>query len=93
MSLCDSVRWFDPLRESLDAFMKEVTKNVTGTVKLKAYTGSLSVASRVSPFSLYRKDILSFEEGSGIYNQADAAGFIRLYGLPTKVCAMQEHGL
>jgi len=86
-------RWFDPLRDALDAFMVSVTQNVTGTVKLKAYKGSLSVASRVSPFSLYREDISSFEEGSGIYNQADAAGFIRLYGLPTRVRAMQEQGL
>lgn len=86
-------RWFDPLREALDAFMVSVTQNVTGTVKLKAFKGSLSVASRASPFSLYREDISSFEEGSGIYNQADAAGFIRLYGLPTRVRAMQEQGL
>eukprot|EP00850_Spirogloea_muscicola_P010669 SM000063S20059 [mRNA] locus=s63:539726:543417:- [translate_table: standard] len=86
-------RWFDPLRESLDAFMVEVSKNVTGSVKLKCYKGALSVASRLSPFSLYRQDISSFEEGSGVYNQADAAGFIRLYGLPTRVRAMQEQGL
>ena len=86
-------RWFDPLRESLDAFMERVSSTTTGSVKLKLFKGSVSVASRKSPYSLYREDISSFEEGSGIYNQADAAGFIRLYGLPMRVRAMQQHGL
>ena len=86
-------RWFDPLRESLDAFMEKVSETTTGSVTLKCYKGSLTVASRTSPFSLYREDISSFEEGSGVYNQADAAGFIKLYGRPTRVRAMQQQGL
>ena len=86
-------RWFDPLRESMDRFMEQITETTTGEVTLKLYKGSVNVASRTSPNSLYRQDISSFEEGSGIYNQADAAGFIRLYGLPTRVRAMQEQGL
>eukprot|EP00897_Mesotaenium_endlicherianum_P004887 jgi/Mesen1/4426/ME000225S03407 len=86
-------RWFDPLRESLDAFMEKVSETSTGSIKLKLFKGSVTVASRTSPFSLYRQDISSFEEGSGIYDQADAAGFIRLYGLPTRVRAMLEQGL
>ncbi|KAG0571101.1 hypothetical protein KC19_6G211500 [Ceratodon purpureus] len=86
-------RWFDPLRESMDAFMEKMTETSTGEVTLKLFKGSVTVASRSSPNSLYRQDISSFEEGSGIYNQADAAGFIRLYGLPTRVRAMHKHGL
>ena len=86
-------RWFDPLRHSMDAFMEKITETTTGSVTLKLYKGSLSVASRRSPYSLYRQDISSFEEGSGIYNQADAAGFIRLYGLPIRVRAMLQNGL
>ncbi|KAH7388010.1 hypothetical protein KP509_16G053400 [Ceratopteris richardii] len=86
-------RWFDPLKESLDAFMEKVTSTTTGSVILKLYKGSVSVTSRKSPFSLYREDISSFEEGSGIYNQGDAAGFIRLYGLPIRVRAMQQQNL
>ncbi|KAK4492648.1 hypothetical protein RD792_003466 [Penstemon davidsonii] len=85
-------RWFDPLRESMDAFMKEITKTTTGSVTLKLYKGSVSVTGRESPNSLYRQDISSFENGD-IYNQADAAGFIRLYGLPMRVRAMLEKGL
>eukprot|EP00249_Psilotum_nudum_P014768 c24991_g1_i1 orf=503-1984(-) len=82
-------RWFDPLRKSLDAFMEKVTETSTGSVRVTLFKGTVNVASRKSPFSLYRQDISSFEEGSGIYNQADAAGFIRLYGLPIRVRAMQ----
>ncbi|XP_058775931.1 argininosuccinate synthase, chloroplastic-like [Vicia villosa] len=82
-------RWFDPLRESMDAFMQKITETTTGSVTLKLYKGSVTVTGRKSPFSLYRKDILSFES-SEIYDQADAAGFIRLYGLPMRVWAMLE---
>ncbi|KAK2978182.1 hypothetical protein RJ640_030355 [Escallonia rubra] len=82
-------RWFDPLRKSMDAFMEEITATTTGSVTLKLYKGSVTVTGRKSPFSLYRQDISSFESGQ-IYDQADAAGFIRLYGLPTRVRAMLE---
>ncbi|XP_073013065.1 argininosuccinate synthase, chloroplastic-like [Typha latifolia] len=85
-------RWFDPLRQSMDAFMEKITQSTTGSVTLKLYKGSVTVASRTSPYSLYREDISSFENGM-IYNQADAEGFIRLYGLPTKVRAMLERGI
>ncbi|KAH0941818.1 hypothetical protein HID58_001455 [Brassica napus] len=68
-------RWFDPLKESMDAFMEKLTEKTTGSVTLKLYKGSVSVTGRKSPNSLYRQDISSFE-GSEIYNQADAAGFI-----------------
>ncbi|KAH7549738.1 hypothetical protein JRO89_XS13G0074600 [Xanthoceras sorbifolium] len=85
-------RWFDPLRESMDAFMEKITETTTGSVTLKLYKGSVSVTGRKSPYSLYREDISSFENGQ-IYNQADAAGFIRLYGLPMRVRAMLEKGI
>ncbi|KAL5564787.1 hypothetical protein UlMin_027951 [Ulmus minor] len=85
-------RWFDPLRESMDSFMENITKTTTGSVTLKLYKGSITVTSRKSPYSLYRQDISSFESGD-IYDQADAAGFIRLYGLPIKVRAMLRKGI
>ncbi|GMP34087.1 hypothetical protein CsSME_00007115 [Camellia sinensis var. sinensis] len=83
-------RWFDPLRESMDAFMEKITATTTGSVTLKLYKGSVTVTGRKSPYSLYRQDISSFESGQ-IYDQADAAGFIRLYGLPMRVRAMLEN--
>ncbi|GMI76707.1 hypothetical protein like AT4G24830 [Hibiscus trionum] len=85
-------RWFDPLRESMDAFMEKITETTTGSVTLKLYKGSVSVTGRTSPYSLYREDISSFESGD-IYDQADAAGFIRLYGLPMRVRAMLKKGI
>ncbi|XP_062168904.1 argininosuccinate synthase, chloroplastic [Alnus glutinosa] len=85
-------RWFDPLRESMDAFMEKITESTTGSVRLKLYKGCVTVAGLRSPYSMYRPDISSFED-SPIYDQADAAGFIRLYGLPTKVRAMLKRGI
>ncbi|KAJ6901378.1 hypothetical protein NC651_019209 [Populus alba x Populus x berolinensis] len=71
---------------------RKITEKTNGSVRLKLYKGSVSVASRTSPNSLYREDISSFESGQ-IYDQADAAGFIRLYGLPMRVRAMLEKGI
>ncbi|KAM7471505.1 hypothetical protein LguiA_009688 [Lonicera macranthoides] len=85
-------RWFDPLREALDAYMESITRTTTGSVTLKLYKGSVSVTGRTSPYSLYRQDISSFESGQ-IYDQADAAGFIKLYGLAMRIRAMLEKGL
>ncbi|EAZ18170.1 hypothetical protein OsJ_33718 [Oryza sativa Japonica Group] len=62
-------RWFDPLQQSMDAFMEKVTETTTGSVTLKLYKGSVNIASRKSPYILYGEDISSFENGK-IYNQA-----------------------
>lgn len=82
-------RWFDPLRESMDAFMEKATETTTGSVTLKLYKGSVAVTRRNSPLSLYRKEISSFENGE-IFDQADAAGFVRLYGLPILIRSILE---
>lgn len=81
--------WFTRLRESLDAFVKVTQENVTGTVRLKLYKGNIIVAGRKSPYSLYREDYASFGE-ENVYNQQDAHGFIRLFGLPMKVEALLD---
>jgi argininosuccinate synthase len=75
--------WFTPLREALDAFVAKTQEVVTGSVTLGLYKGNLTVKSRVSPYSLYRKDIASFDTGN--YDQHDAEGFINLLGLPASV--------
>lgn len=80
-------QWFTPLRESLDEFVTATQQPVSGTVRLKLYKGNLSVASRSSHHSLYREDLASFEEAGG-YSQADAKGFINLFGLPVQVRAL-----
>ena len=75
--------WFTPLREALDAFVESTQKNVSGTVTLSLYKGNISVASRKSDYSLYRTDLSSFTMGDS-YDQKDAAGFIRILGLPSR---------
>jgi argininosuccinate synthase len=75
-------QWFSPLREALDAFMNALMPTVTGDVTLKLYKGSSSVIGRTSPFALYSTSLASFDMRG--YTPADAAGFIRLFGLPTK---------
>ena len=75
--------WFTPLREALDAFVESTQKNVTGKVALSLYKGNIAVASRKSDYSLYRTDLSSFTMGDS-YDQKDAAGFIRILGLPSR---------
>src|SRR5215813_12304856 len=75
--------WFTPLREALDAFVTETQKEVTGTVTLQLYKGNVDVAGRESEFSLYRTDLSSFTMSES-YDQKDAAGFIRILGLPAR---------
>ncbi len=78
--------WFTPLRESLDAFFTKTEENVTGSVKLALYKGNISFVSRSSEVSLYNADLSSFTMGSS-YDQKDAAGFIKILGLPARVRA------
>jgi argininosuccinate synthase len=75
--------WFTPLRESLDAFFAKSQQRVTGSVALTLFKGNVSVASRRSPFSLYRTNLASFTMTG--YNPKDAEGFINLFALPITV--------
>jgi argininosuccinate synthase len=75
--------WFTPLREALDAFVETTQQEVTGAVTLSLYKGNISIVGRESEFSLYRTDLSSFTMGDG-YDQKDAAGFIRILGLPSR---------
>jgi argininosuccinate synthase len=75
--------WFNPLREALDAFVDSTQKEMTGTITLSLYKGNVSIISRESEFSLYRTDLSSFTMDDS-YDQKDAAGFIRILGLPSR---------
>ena len=81
--------WFCQLREALSAFVDSTQETVTGTVKLKLYKGSIMSAGAKSPYSLYNQEFVTFEEDH-VYNQADAEGFINLFGLPLKVRALMQ---
>lgn len=75
--------WFTPLREALDAFVMSTQKRATGTVKLALYKGNVSIAGRQSAYALYSPELSSFTMGAS-YDQKDAAGFIRILGLPAR---------
>lgn len=79
-------QWFSPLRKALSAFVTETQQTVTGKVRLKLYKGNIINAGVWSPYSLYSEEIATFDAG-GSYQQSDATGFIKLYGLPTRVQA------
>jgi argininosuccinate synthase len=81
--------WFTPLREALDAFVRSTQKEMTGRVTLSLYKGNVSVVSRESPNSLYRTDLSSFTMSES-YDQKDAAGFIRILGLPARSRAQKN---
>lgn len=78
--------WFSPEREMLQALIDKSQANVTGTVRLKLYKGSVCVTGRKSPQSLYSMQHVTFEEDS-VYNQRDAEGFIKLNALRLRLLA------
>ncbi|MBQ3537101.1 MAG: argininosuccinate synthase [Clostridia bacterium] len=84
-----TAQWFTPLTEAILSFVKTTQKTVTGDVTLKLYKGNMINAGVTSPYSLYDPEIATFDEDN-VYNQADSAGFINLYGLPTKVYAKMK---
>jgi argininosuccinate synthase len=82
-------RWWSLEREAMDALVDRTQARVTGTVRLRLYKGTCTVLGRTSPWSLYDERFVTFGEDD-VYDQADAAGFIRLYGLPYRVAALKE---
>jgi argininosuccinate synthase len=84
--------WFSPEREMLQAAIDQSQANVTGRVTVKLYKGMATVIGRESPFSLYDKELVTFEEGSA-YDQRDAAGFIKLNALRLRVAAKRDQRL
>ena len=81
--------WFSPEREMLQAAIDHSQKPVTGEVTVKLYKGTASVIGRTSPYSLYDEDLVTFEKGSGAYNQKDAEGFIKLRALRLRIAAQR----
>ena len=78
--------WYSPLKKALDAFIDETQKVVTGKVRVKLFKGTHVVVGRKSPFSLYNETLATYTKGDAFDHNA-AVGFIKLWGLPTKVYA------
>lgn len=76
--------WFTPLKKALDAFIDSTQERVTGTVRLKLWKGHCIAVGRKSPYTLYKEDLATFGRDN-VYNQKDAEGFIKLFGLPQQV--------
>jgi argininosuccinate synthase len=85
-------RWWTTEREAHDAFVNVVQRRVTGSVSLSLFKGSVAIASRESAHALYDERFVTFGEDD-VYQQSDAAGFIRLYGLPQRVRALKDREL
>lgn len=79
-------QWWSPLREAFDAFFKTTQQTVSGTITLKLYKGNIIVLKRESPYSLYSEKIASFGLTTD-FDHKDSTGFIRIYGLPSKIHA------
>ena len=76
--------WMDPLREDLDAFIEATQKRVCGEVKIKLYKGAFQIVGRSSPLSLYDLNLATYNIES-TFDQSSSAGFIELWGLPTRM--------
>ena len=82
-------RWWSTERDAYDAFVNVTQERVNGEVTLRLFKGAVAVSGRTSPYALYDENFVTFG-ADDVYNQADAAGFIRLYGLSTKVQALRD---
>jgi len=76
--------WYSPIKPALDAFIEETQKTVTGTIRVKLHKGNHTVVGRKSPFSLYNEELATYSKGDAFDHNA-AVGFIKIWGLPTKV--------
>ncbi|MED3650333.1 MULTISPECIES: argininosuccinate synthase [Heyndrickxia] len=76
--------WYSPLKPAIDAFIEETQKTVTGKVRVKLFKGTHVVIGRQSPYSLYNEELATYSKGDAFDHNA-AVGFIKLWGLPTKV--------
>jgi argininosuccinate synthase len=82
--------WFAPEREMLQTMIDKSQEHVEGDVRLKLYKGNVIVVGRRSPKSLYKNDLVTFEDDRGAYDQKDAAGFIRLNALRLRTLAARK---
>jgi argininosuccinate synthase len=81
--------WYSPLREAISAFVAKTQEHVTGKVRLKLFKGAVSVIGRESPSSLYDVALATYDTGD-VFDRTAAEGFIRIFGLPSKVIARRK---
>jgi len=81
--------WMDPLKENLDSFIDSTQDNVSGTITIKMYKGSLRVVGRSSRYSIYNQNLATYSSASK-FNQNYAEGFIELWGLPSRAARIRD---
>jgi len=81
--------WFSPTREAIDAFVGAIQPRVSGTVRLKLFKGDCRVVGRRSEHSLYDRELATYDAGDR-FDHAAAAGFIKIWGLPTETAARKQ---
>ncbi len=84
--------WYAPEREALQTFMDKIQTPVSGVARLKLYKGNLTLLGRKSAQSLYRQDVVTFEEDD-VFNQEDADGFIKLTALRLRIAKQLKEGM
>ena len=77
--------WWEPLREDLDAYMRQVNERVSGSIAVKLYKGHASVVTRSSPNAVYDASLASFSESGGLFSQTASPGFIELWSLQSRM--------
>jgi argininosuccinate synthase len=82
-------QWFGPLRSAIDAYIVATQAHVTGEVRLRFEPGACTVVGRRSDASLYDLSLATYG-GADAFDQSDARGYLRLYGLPLKVWAARQ---
>jgi argininosuccinate synthase len=84
--------WWEPLRTDLDAYMDAVNAQVTGTIGLKLYKGSVRTVTRASPNAVYDAQLATFSESGGLFSQAASPGFIELWSLQSRMAWRLRNG-
>jgi argininosuccinate synthase len=82
--------WWSPERQALQVLIDHTQQVVNGTVRLKLFKGNVIVVGRQSAQSLFDAKISTFDDDGGAYNQADAAGFIKLNALRMRIAASKR---
>src|SRR4051794_15669362 len=84
--------WWEPLREDLEGYVNVVNEQVTGTIGLRLYKGSVRVITRESPNAVYDAQLATFSESGGLFRQTASPGFIEVWSLQSRLAWRLRHG-
>ena len=82
--------YYDPVMRDLEAFLDHVNERVTGDVRVKMWRGNYDVVGTRSPHSLFENEVATYGEGAKSWSGDDAAGFSKIYGIPSMLAALRD---